>query len=246
MTKHFYNILFFIILLTFCYVAKLPFYAFIIVSIIFVGLVSWGVFDIRQSYFIKTIYFLKKRPQKTVCLSFDDGATELTPRFLDLLKEFNVKALFFCIGKQIEKYPEIIERIKSEGHLIGNHTFTHSPKNCFTSAKKMRQEIEKTDIALLKLGIKTDLFRPPYGITNPQIAKAIRLTRKKVIGWDIRSLDTVIKDENRLFKRIISKLSHGNIILMHDTSERTLNVLERLLRHLKENNYEITTNLNLD
>lgn len=110
----------------------------------------------------------------------------------------------------------------------------------------MRQEIEKTDIALLKLGIKTDLFRPPYGITNPQIAKAIRLTRKKVIGWDIRSLDTVIKDENRLFKRIISKLSHGNIILMHDTSERTLNVLERLLRHLKENNYEITTNLNLD
>lgn len=246
MTKHSYNILFFIILLTICYVAKLPFYAFVIALIVFVGLVSWGVFDIRQSYFIKTIYYLKKRPEKTVCLSFDDGVTELTPNFLDLLKKFDAKAIFFCIGKQVEKYPEILERIKSEGHLIGNHTFTHLPKNCFASAKTIRDEIEKTDAALLKLGIKTNLFRPPYGITNPQIAKAIRLTKKKVIGWDIRSLDTVIKNENRLFKRIISKLSHGNIILMHDTSQRTLNVLERLLQHLKENNYKITTNLNLD
>ncbi|MDO4228219.1 MAG: polysaccharide deacetylase family protein [Capnocytophaga sp.] len=215
----------------------------VIIVILFVGFIAWGVFDIRLSYFTPTMYCLNGRPYKTVALSFDDGATELTPRFLDLLKKYNAKAIFFCIGKQIEKYPEVIKRINEEGHIIGNHTFTHYSKNCFASAKIIAEEIKTTDAALAKLNITTQLFRPPYGITNPSIARAIKLMNKKTIGWDIRSLDTVIKNEDRLFKRIISKLSHGNIILMHDTSERSLNVLERLLQHLLENDYKITNNL---
>lgn len=245
MSKHFYNILIFTALIIIWYFTNLPYYVLGFILFLFIGVVSWGVFDIRLSYFIPTMYHLGKRPSKTVALSFDDGATELTPRFLDILKKYDAKAIFFCIGKQIKKHPEIIKRINEEGHIIGNHTFTHSSKNCFASTKTIVEEIKNTDAELAKLGISTSLFRPPFGITNPSIAKAIKLTGKKTIGWDIRSLDTVIKNEDRLFKRIISKLSHGNIILMHDTSERSLNVLERLLRYLSENNYKITNNLNI-
>lgn len=104
-------------------------------------------------------------------------------------------------------------------------------------------EIQRVDNILAKEGVTTPYFRPPYGITNPHIAKAARQTNKKVVGWDIRSLDTVIKDEERLFKRIVSKLSQGNIILMHDTSERTLRVLERLLQYLQDHHYKIVNQI---
>ena len=133
-----------------------------------------------------------------------------------------------------------MHRMKTEGHLVANHTFSHQPRNLLHT-QRLIDEIKRTDAVLAELGIHTPLFRPPYGITNPPLARAIRATQKKTIGWDIRSLDTVITDEDRLFRRITRKLSAGNIILMHDKFERSLHVLERLLQYLKDNNYTITT-----
>lgn len=244
MSKHNYNTLILLILIAICFLVNMPFYVFFLIFLVFVGITTWGVFDIRLSYFVQTICFIKNRPYKTVILSFDDGPTELTPKFLELLKNSGAKAIFFCIGTQIEKYPHIVKQIQEEGHFIGNHTFTHKAKNCFLPTKNLVEEIQKTDVELAKLGIKTDLFRPPFGVTNPHISRAISLTNKKVIGWDIRSLDTIITNEEKLLKRITSKLSHGNIILMHDTSERSLRVLEHLLKYLTKNNYKITNDLN--
>ena len=202
---------------------RAPIYIYGVGLLLYLGLLSWGVFDIRLSYFIPTQYCLEGRPSKTVVLTFDDGPSALTPQFLDLLKQYNAKAVFFCVGEQIQKYPEVVHRMKTEGHLVANHTF------------------KRTDAVLAKLGIHPPFFRPPYGITNPPLARAIRATHKKTIGWDIRSLDTVITDEDQLFRRITRKLSAGNIILMHDKFERSLHVLERLLQYLKDNNYTITT-----
>ena len=107
----------------------------------------------------------------------------------------------------------------------------------------MTQEIQQTDALLAQQGIITPYFRPPYGVTNPHIARAVKRTSKTVVGWDIRSLDTIIEDETRLWSRVLSKLSQGNIILMHDTSPRTLRLLERLLKYLKENDYQIVLDL---
>jgi peptidoglycan/xylan/chitin deacetylase (PgdA/CDA1 family) len=136
-----------------------------------------------------------------VALTFDDGPTEFTPKFLDLLKENNVKATFFCIGKQIEKYPETFQRIIAEGHTIGNHTLSHCNNTGFLSTSKMVEEIEKCDEVMLKIGsLKTNLYRPPFGVTNPNIAKAIKKTHKKSIGWNVRSLDTIIEDEKKFTK----------------------------------------------
>ena len=242
MNKHFYTSVIFILAIGTCPLWQAPLYVYILLVILFLGVISWGVFDIRLSYFIKTQYFLKGRPPKTVALTFDDGPSELTPQFLDLLLQYKAKAVFFCIGEQIQKYPEVVKRMQDEGHLIANHTFTHQPKN-ISRAKALADEIRHTDEALAHLGITTPYFRPPYGITSPQVAKAIRATAKKAIGWDIRSLDTVIHNEDKLFQRIVRKLTNGNIILMHDRLPHTLTVLERLLQYLKENNYTITNNL---
>ena len=219
MSKHSYNCIIFLFLLGIGISLSFSWIYYGIVVILFLGLLSWGVFDIRMGYFIPVTYHLRGRPAKKVVLTFDDGPTEFTPLFLDLLNKYQAKAVFFCIGKQIEQYPEILKGIKEEGHIIGNHTYTHIPKNCFASATTFAEEIMKTDEILQKFQIETAYFRPPYGITNPHIAKAI-------------------KEETRLQGRVLSKLTNGNIILMHDTSERTYHLLEKVLKYLKENNYQ--------
>jgi len=243
MTKHYYNCLLLALGIGVgsCYTWGWGYY--LVLGLLFVGLLSWGVFDIRLGYFVPTLCRLKNKQKRQVVLTFDDGPTELTPLFLDLLKQYEAKAIFFCIGRQIAQYPQIVQRIKEEGHLIGNHTYSHIPQNCFASTAVMTQEIQQTDALLAQLGVETPYFRPPYGVTNPHIASAVRRTGKRVIGWDIRSLDTVIKDETRLWSRVVSKLTQGNIILMHDTSERTLHVLEQLLEYLKANDYQVVLDL---
>lgn len=243
MTKHYYNCLLLALGIGVGYFYTLGWGYYLTLGLLFVGLLSWGVFDIRLGYFVPTLCRLKNKQKRQVVLTFDDGPTELTPLFLDLLNRYEVKAIFFCIGRQIAQYPQIVQRIKDEGHLIGNHTYSHIPQNCFASTAVMTQEIQQTDALLAQLGIVTPYFRPPYGVTNPHIASAARRTGKRVIGWDIRSLDTVIKDETRLWSRVVSKLTQGNIILMHDTSERTLHVLEQLLEYLKANDYQVVLDL---
>ena len=243
MTKHYYNCLLLALGIGVGYWYTWGGGYYLALGLLFVGLLSWGVFDIRLGYFVPTLCRLKNKQKRQVVLTFDDGPTELTPLFLDLLNRYEVKAIFFCIGRQIAQYPQIVQRIKDEGHLIGNHTYSHIPQNCFASTAVMTQEIQQTDALLAQLGIVTPYFRPPYGVTNPHIASAARRTGKRVIGWDIRSLDTVIKDETRLWSRVVSKLTQGNIILMHDTSERTLHVLEQLLKYLKANDYQVVLDL---
>ena len=208
---------------------------------VFSAVVVWGSFDIQLGYFVNSI--INKRTKiKEVALTFDDGPTEFTPKFLDLLKENNINATFFCIGKQIEKYPETFQRIIAEDHSVGNHTFSHSNNTGFLSASKMVEEIEKCDEVILKTGnIKTNFYRPPFGVTNPNIAKAIKKTNKKSIGWNIRSLDTVVDDEKKILNKVKKNLRKGSIILLHDTSEKTYNVLVELLLFLEREKYSTFT-----
>ena len=161
MSKHLSVTILLSIAIVFCVFTNQSTWVYLLVILVYLGVLNWGIFDIQQGYFVKTICKLKNPSEKEVLLSFDDGATELTPLFLDVLKKYNVKALFFCIGKQVQKYPEIVQRIVQEGHCIGNHTYSHTPSVCFTSTRKMIQEIEQTDTILAQIGIKTIYFRPP-------------------------------------------------------------------------------------
>jgi peptidoglycan/xylan/chitin deacetylase (PgdA/CDA1 family) len=161
---------------------------------------------------------------------------------LDVLSKFKAKGTFFCIGQQIEKHPEILKRIISEGHVVGNHSYSHSNKNGFFSTQKIVSEIEQTNTMIFQfINNKPKLYRPPFGVTNPNIARAVAKTNQVIIGWNIRSLDTVIENENTILERIKNKVKPGAIILLHDTSAKTVSVLEQLLLFLQSESYEMVT-----
>lgn len=239
--KHYPFILFYLFCNVMIYAFQGSLWVYLAGFLAFSAVVVWGSFTIQLGYFVNSITHKRTRI-KEAALTFDDGPTEFTPKFLDLLKEHEVKATFFCIGKQIEKYPEIFQRIIAEGHTIGNHTFSHSNSTGFLSTFKMTEEIEKCDEVMMKVGnIKTNLYRPPFGVTNPNIAKAIRKTGKKSIGWNVRSLDTIIDNEKKIYQRVTKGLKKGSIILLHDTSEKTYRVLADLLLFLKDKKYSTFT-----
>jgi len=234
MLSHKYIKWFFIALLIVLWYAyfsgKLPLFLIFIAILVWLGITAWGSFDIRLNYFVKAHSSNKKTDRNIVALTFDDGPTEITTEILNLLAKYNQKATFFCIGKQIEKYPEILKSIVEQGHVIANHTYSHTNKMGFLSKKEVHNEIASTQNIIQQITDKIpNLFRPPFGVTNPNIARACKENRVVVIGWNIRSLDTVIASEDKILSRILDRFEKGSIILLHDTSTKTLNVLERLL-----------------
>ncbi|MCR5861378.1 polysaccharide deacetylase family protein [Flavobacterium sp. J372] len=212
-----------------------PFGIWLITAVIGSGLVQTG-------YHVRTFCSNKDVTEKLIAITFDDGPTPETPKVLELLKKYDVKATFFCIGRQIEKYPDILQQVIDEGHTVGNHTYSHSPKMSLWNTEAVSKELTKTDEIIYNIvGVRTKLYRPPYGVTFPQLARSIKVTKHKVIGWNIRSLDAVIDDEQHILKRITSRLKPGSIILLHDTSQKSVNVLEQLLVILQRENYKPVT-----
>ncbi|MGQ7947264.1 polysaccharide deacetylase family protein [Flavobacterium sp. WC2509] len=213
---------------------------FILVGFLWFLIVFIGSSFIGSNYHVKTYCSNPSVKEKKIAITFDDGPNEMTISVLDVLQKYNAKATFFCIGKNIERYPHILERTINEGHTIGNHSYSHAPFFDFYNKDQVISEIEKTDALIATiLGKKTTLFRPPYGVTNPSIRKALAITKHTTIGWNIRSLDGIIKKEKFLLDRIIKRIKPGGIVLLHDTSIETVNVLEQLLSFLEKNNYSV-------
>ncbi|MDR0228205.1 MAG: polysaccharide deacetylase family protein [Flavobacteriaceae bacterium] len=212
---------------------------FVLGLFLWIGLLAWGSFDIRQNVFVRAISSFSVGKNKQIAITFDDGPTLFTPKVLELLQQHQAKATFFCIGKQVEQYPDILQQIVAQKHTIGNHTYTHTHKMGFLSASEVLEEIQQAEKTIYTaIGLQTQFFRPPFGVTNPNIAKALKQTHYKVIGWNIRSLDTVIDEEERIFERIKKKVKPGAIILLHDTTDKTVAVLARLLNYLEQQGYQ--------
>jgi len=211
-----------------------------------IPIVLWLVFAVAGSglvqsgYHLKTLNRQKPVTGRQIALTFDDGPTPYTEKVLELLDRYNAKATFFCIGTQVEKYPHILKKIVDGGHTVGNHSYSHSNKMAIFPVTKIVEEIKHTN-ALIQQHThrQTVLYRPPFGVTSPNIAKALRQTGHYVIGWNIRSLDAVIDNETRILNRIKKRLNAGGIILLHDTSQKSVNVLEQLLLLLQQENYKV-------
>jgi peptidoglycan/xylan/chitin deacetylase (PgdA/CDA1 family) len=194
-----------------------------VVSAFFIVL-SIGVLWLRANYFLTSINNVQS---PTVLLTFDDGPDPLTtPRILETLNAHGVKALFFVVGTKAEKHPEIIQQIIDDGHLIGNHTYSHPNLFALMSAKKVREEIRKGNEIIQHLtGKDTTFFRPPIGYTNPIIARIIKALGLTVVGWNKRSYDTVLKDAEKLKKRTLNLTTPGSIVLLHDNLPQTEKML---------------------
>lgn len=231
-----------IILVVLNFFTTIGFTYFIVVAVSWFLVVLLGSAFINSNYHVKAHCSNAVETQKNIAITFDDGPHPMTLLVLEVLKKHQAKATFFCIGSQIEKHPKILQRIIDEGHLVGNHSYSHSPFFDFYKTHQVLQELKATDDLIEKnTGKKPHWFRPPFGITNPSIAKAIAQTKHQVIGWNIRSLDGVIKNKNIIFNRIANRIAPGGIVLLHDTSSHTVVVLERLLVRLREKNYQVVS-----
>ena len=161
---------------------------------------------------------------------------------MDQLEKHQAKGTFFCIGKKIEKHPELIKFQKQLGNEIANHSYRHGNFIDFHNSVGWIKEIIKTDQAIEKsIEQPPKYFRAPYGVTTPHLARALKTTGHQLIGWSIRSYDTFIKNPQRIFERIKKRIHPGAIILLHDTNERCPIVLEQLLIFLRKEGYKTVT-----
>lgn len=218
------------------------FYYWILIGT-FLILTVLGSFLIRWNFHFKSYCSNPDIDQSYVALTFDDGPhPEYTPQVLQLLKQFNAKATFFCIGKHMEQRSDLIKQIIDAGHTIGNHTYSHSRAFGFFGPGKVISELQKTNGIFAKItGKQILMYRPAFGVTNPNIKKAIKAIGLQSIGWSIRSLDTTFLSEDAILYRTTHKLAKGDILLFHDTSAKTIIVLERLLLILQEKNLQSVT-----
>lgn len=214
--------------------------AYLILGLVFVSFIIYGSANVQSQFFIKTIC-AGSGDIRQIALTFDDGPDgQMTPQILDVLQAHQIQAAFFCIGRKMENHPDLLRRMIADGHLIGNHSYSHSYLFDLFPYRKVLDELEQTNHSLeIITGKKTRFFRPPYGVTNPAIAKAVKQTNQKVIGWNLRSLDTTIKDPEKLMKRIIKKIKPGSIILLHDTQKALPEILKHLLEYLDKQDYKV-------
>jgi len=220
--------------------AGLPFYIYPLLFVVYLLIVFYGCYYVGSNFFIKIIC-AAKTDKKEIAISFDDGpATNYTHEILQLLKQDNIKATFFCIGNRIAGNENILKQVYNEGHIIGNHSYSHHFWFDMFSAKKMLNDLKQMDTAMENvIGKKPKLFRPPYGVTNPNLKKAIINGNYTPVGWSVRSLDTVIKDENKLLSKINNGLKPGAVFLFHDTSKTTLDTLPAFIKEVKNRGYTI-------
>jgi len=219
----------------------LPWYVFLFVLIVYSFILFYGSYFIQAGFYIRSICNVNTN-KKEIAISFDDGpASEYTEALLNILQENNIEAAFFCIGSRVVKNKSLLKTIHEQGHVIGNHSFSHATWFDLFSSRKMLDDMKLMDETVKSVtGLTPRLFRPPYGVTNPNLKKAIVRGKYISIGWNIRSLDTVIKDENRLFQKVTRALKPGSIILFHDTSKTTLKMLPAFIKHLSEEGYAVT------
>lgn len=205
-------------------------------------LIIYGSATISSDFYIRA-FCNADTNEKIIALTFDDGPhPQFTREVLDVLEEYQATATFFVIGKNIEGNEELLNEIDSKGHIIGNHTFSHSFFIDFKSRESFIDEISRTMATVFKItGRQMRFFRPPYGVTTPHLANALKDLHYCVIGWNVRSLDTTKEPEEMIFERVKKQLKPGAVILFHDTSGKTVNVLRQTLNFAQENGFKIVS-----
>jgi len=200
-------------------------------------------------YFIKTPWWLKKlygnciwempNTEKIIYLSFDDGPHPvITPFVLDTLAQYNAKATFFCIGKNVVEQSAVYERIVQEGHAVGNHTFNH------LNGWHTNDAVYLQDIATAKKHIDAPLFRPPYGrITSFQL-KILATDQYQLtsIMWTVLSGDFDQKmSKEKCLQNVLTKTGKGSIVVFHDSEkafEKLKYALPKVLEHFSRKGYQ--------
>lgn len=198
------------------------------------------MFYLKKTPFIFKMFYPKcfwsiSNNSNNIYLTFDDGpSVNVTEKTLNILKENNILATFFCIGKRVAENQEIFNKIKDAGHSFGNHTYNH-PNGWTTKNINYLNNVEKCQ----KL-IEAKLFRPPYGkISFPQVKQLI--SKYKIIMWDVVGGDfDPSQSVEDVVKNVVNNTKSGSIIVLHDSEkfgDKMLEALPKIITQLKEKGF---------
>jgi peptidoglycan-N-acetylglucosamine deacetylase len=173
----------------------------------------WDI-QILKKFFPSVLF---NTEEENIHLTFDDGPHPVTtPLILKELKGRNIKATFFLLGQNAQKFPGLVHEIHADGHQIGNHSFTHHSL-FFKGGEFVRDEIQQTEEILEKLiGTRSQYFRPPFGYFNWTTLHVLRKLGLKCTLWDIDSKDYQLNTFTAISRRVIPATVNGSILLFHD------------------------------
>ncbi|MFH1159909.1 MAG: polysaccharide deacetylase family protein [bacterium] len=222
----------------------------IILVALYIGISVTLAFFIQSQFHHKALCC--SATNEPICaLTFDDGPhSTFTQEVLNVLNRNNIQASFFCIGENLAKNKELLKEMHTQGHLIGNHSWSHSAWFDFFPSRRIRKELIKTSGEIREITGKDPLlFRPPYGVLNPMVSSALKSLNYHVIGWNIRAFDTLVQNPDRIASGIVRKIRPGSIIVLHDHLAQTGAALKKLIPALQLKGYRfvsLTSLLNID
>ena len=177
--------------------------------------------------------------KKKVAITFDDGPNpDYTPDLLKGLKERGVSATFFLLGKEVEKYPELVEQMHAEGHLIGTHSYEHV-NLCNLTDEKAIEQVDKTNALIEKItGERPQFIRPPYGCWKKNLDYKTSMIE---VLWDVDPLDWKTGNSDVVVSRVLKNVEEGDIILLHDASASSVKAALSIIDKLQEDGYLFVT-----
>ncbi len=218
------------------------------IAAITIGILGYGYFSPSADVFGKT-YAQAATPQNVIALSFDDGPNEpYTSQIQDILDSYGVRATFFVVGKNVEYYPEVARRIVAEGHVLGNHSYTHKALSEFDVPDY--SEVDLAQTAIYKVtGVKPRLFRPPYGRKTPWQLEYVKRKGLVTVTWSDSANDPHKPPSDVIAERVLRRARSGTIILLHDGNgtkhgsdrSRTVAALPQIIESLKSQGYTFVT-----
>jgi peptidoglycan-N-acetylglucosamine deacetylase len=219
--------------------------------IILISLLCYGYF-VPASPVFGNVYAKIRTTDKIIALTFDDGPNEpYTSRILDVLKQYNVRATFFLVGNNVSLYPDTVQRMLAEGHVIGNHSYSHNANHALSFfAYKDVQKAQQT--ILEAAGVSPHLYRPPHGKKSPWELQMIKNRGFIVVQWSISTNELCGTTAQELARQIVSKAHPGGIILLHDgygishntnrsDKQVTVDALAYIIQQLQAQGYNFVT-----
>lgn len=177
----------------------------------------------------------QENTDKMIALTFDDGPEPYTDELIDSLEKLNAKASFFLVGEKIKSYPDTVAKIAGNGHLVGNHTYSHI-KLTALSPDEIKKEIDKTNEEIKAItGEAPQFFRPPFGRYNSDTLNYVDMIS---VRWSKDTIDWKYEDEERLYRYLIKNAGDGEIFLMHDVEKTTVKGVLRVIETLQKQGYK--------
>jgi|SRR5215831_1738161 len=175
----------------------------------------YATYSVRSQWLGQT-YWHGCRNRNAVALTFDDGPSADTEDVLDILADYQVPATFFMVGRQVETFPGIAQRVSAEGHGVGNHSYSH-PIYLFHGSSETREQLQRTqDLISETIGVRPTVARPPGGVRTRAYFRAARSLDLRTVQWDVSGFDWKRISPRQIADNVLRRVRPGSIILLHD------------------------------